>query len=112
MLALRVQSSLPRVKAVRSSCLAFSFRPRFSSSLAILEQRDGALQHASLSAITAAQAVGGSITGFIAGNSVMKVAEEAAKIKALSKVIVVEDSGYEKVHQSTSYSSFSYRVFD
>lgn len=102
MLAFRLQSALPRVRAARRSYLPFSFRLRFSSSLAVLEQRDGTLQHASLSAITAAQAVGGPIIGFIAGNSVMKLAEEAAKIKALSKIIVVENGGYEKVHRSAS----------
>ena len=70
---------------------------RLLSSLAVLEQRDGKLQSASLSAVTAAQKLGGSITGFIAGSGVRPVAEEAAKVKGVEKIIMVENGAYDKV---------------
>lgn len=71
---------------------------RLLSSLAILEHRDGKLQNASLSAVTAAHKLGGSITGFIAGSGAKSVAEEAAKVKGLDKVIMIDDGSYDKVH--------------
>ena len=70
---------------------------RFLSSLAVLEHREGKLRVTSLSAVTAAQKLGGSITGFIAGSGVRSVAEEAAKVKGLRKVIMVENSAYDNV---------------
>ena len=74
---------------------------RLLSTLAILEQREGQLQNASLSAVTAAQKLGGSITGFIAGSKVRSVAEEAAKVNGLEKIIVVENGSYDKVINHT-----------
>ena len=70
---------------------------RLLSSLAVLEQREGRLNHASLSAVTAAQKLGGSITGFIAGSGVKSVAEEASKVKGLEKIITIENGSYDKV---------------
>ena len=70
---------------------------RLLSTLAILEQRDGKLSHASLSAVTAAQKLGGSITGFLAGSGVKPVAEEAAKVDGLEKILMVENAAYDKV---------------
>ena len=70
---------------------------RILSSLAVLEQREGKLQIASLSAVTAAQKLGGPITGFVAGSRVRSVAEEAAKIKGIEKIIMVENGIYDKV---------------
>lgn len=70
---------------------------RLLSSLAVLEQREGKLLNASLSAITAARKIGGSITGFIAGTGVRSVAEEAAKVKGVEKIIMVENVAYNKV---------------
>ena len=70
---------------------------RILSSLAVLEQREGKLQTASLSAVTAAQKLGGPITGFVAGSQVRSVAEEAAKIKGIEKIIMVENGMYDKV---------------
>lgn len=67
------------------------------SSLAILEQREGKLQIASLSAVTAAQKLGGSVTGFVAGSGLKPVAAEAAKVKGLDRIIVVENEAYDKV---------------
>lgn len=83
-------SSPPRL----TSRTAFA---RLLSSLAILEQRDGKLQGSSLSSITAAQKLGGSITGIVAGKAIKSVAEEAAKVKGVEKIIMIENSAYEKV---------------
>ncbi|KAL9045286.1 MAG: hypothetical protein Q9214_001650 [Letrouitia sp. 1 TL-2023] len=69
---------------------------RLLSSLAVLEQRDGTLNEASLSAVTAAQKLGGSITGFLAGSRIRDVAEEAAKLKGIDKIIMVENDSYDK----------------
>ncbi|KAK3176490.1 hypothetical protein OEA41_007813 [Lepraria neglecta] len=69
---------------------------RLLSSLAVLEQREGKLQNASLSAVTAAQKLGGSITGFIAGSGAKAVAEEAAKVKGLEKIIMIDNGSYDK----------------
>ncbi|KAI7970949.1 hypothetical protein EIK77_000616 [Talaromyces pinophilus] len=71
---------------------------RLLSTLAILEQRGGKLSSASLSAIAAAQKLGGSVTGFVAGEGVKSsAAVEAAKIKGLEKVVTVDNAAYEKV---------------
>jgi electron transfer flavoprotein alpha subunit len=72
---------------------------RLLSTLAVLEQRNGKLQPSSLSAITAAQKLGGSVTGFVAGSGVKgTTAVEAAKIKGLEKVVAVDNDAYEKVY--------------
>ena len=76
---------------------------RLLNSLAILEQREGKLNNASLSAVTAAQKLGGSITGFIAGSAAKGVAEEAAKVKGLKNIIVIENGSYDKVCQRLSH---------
>lgn len=70
---------------------------RLLSSLAVLEQRDGKLNHGSLGAVTAAQKLGGSITGFVAGSNIKGVAEEAAKVAGIEKVIAVDNGAYDKV---------------
>jgi electron transfer flavoprotein alpha subunit len=81
------------------TCIAsLSARARLLSSLAILEQKDGKLNNGSLSAITAAQKLGGSITAFIAGGNIKAVAEEAAKVGGLEKVIAVDNAAYDKVY--------------
>jgi hypothetical protein len=70
---------------------------RLLSSLAVLEQRDGKLNVSSLAAVTAAQKLGGTVTGLVAGSGVKAVAEEAAKVKGLEKIIFVENGAYDKV---------------
>lgn len=70
---------------------------RLASTLAILEQREGKLNPGSLSAVTAAQKIGGSIHGFIAGSSVKPVADEAATADGVEKIISVENGAYDKV---------------
>ncbi|ODM20105.1 putative electron transfer flavoprotein subunit alpha, mitochondrial [Aspergillus cristatus] len=70
---------------------------RLLSTLAVLEQRDGKLQQSSLSAVAAAQKLGGSVTAFVAGKGVKgTAAAEAAKIKGLEKVVAVDNEAYEK----------------
>ena len=86
-------------RILRSSSFQQSAFARFVSSLAVLEQRDGKLQNASLSAVTAAQKLGGSITAFVAGSGLKAVVEEAVKVKGVNKVIMVENGSYDKVGQ-------------
>lgn len=87
----------PVVRAVRASpSLRLSFLQRLASTLAILEQREGGLNSASLGAVTAGQKIGGSIHGFVAGKNVKGVAEQAAKVKGLEKIIMVENEAYER----------------
>lgn len=101
--------SLARHSILRSARtqLHASHRPLFAqqsalarllSTLAVLEQRNGKIQGSSLSAITAAQKLGGSVTAFVAGSGVTAgAAAEAAKIKGLDKVLAVDNDAYEKV---------------
>lgn len=70
---------------------------RLLSALAVLEQRDGKLNVGSLSAVTAAKQLGGSIHGFVAGGDIKSVAEEAAKVEGVEKVITVDNAAYDKV---------------
>jgi electron transfer flavoprotein alpha subunit len=80
-----------------TSIASLSALARLLSSLAVLEQKDGKLNHGSLGAVTAAQKLGGSITGFIAGSNIKAVAEEAAKVKGIEKIISVDNAAYDKV---------------
>ena len=73
-----------------------SFLARLLSTLAILEHKDGKLNTGSLGAVTAGEKLGGSIHGFVAGTAAKSIAQEAAKIKGLEKVIVVENEAYER----------------
>lgn len=75
---------------------------RLLSSLAVLEQREGKLSYGSLGAVTAAQKLGGSITAFIAGSGIKSVAEEAAKVAGIEKIIAVDNSAYDKVRRPIS----------
>lgn len=83
------------LQTIRSQSNA-AFLQRLASTLAILEQREGGLNTASLGAVTAGQKIGGSIHGFIAGKNVGKLAEEAAKVNGLEKIIKVENEAYER----------------
>ncbi|KAJ3457448.1 hypothetical protein MRS44_014589 [Fusarium solani] len=71
-------------------------RQRLLSTLAILEQKDGQLNHSSLSAFTAAKKLGGTVHGFIAGSNIKSVAEEAAKAEGVEKIIAVDNGAYDK----------------
>lgn len=70
---------------------------RLLSTLAVLEQRDGKLNSSSLGAVTAGLKLGGSVTGLVAGSSIKAVAEEAAKVEGLEKVLMVDNGAYDKV---------------
>ena len=69
---------------------------RSLSTLAILEQVEGKLNNGSLSAVTAAQKLGGPVTGFVAGSNVKTIAEEIAKVDGLEKVISVNNAAYDR----------------
>ena len=79
---------------------SLSIASRLLSTLAVLEQREGKLQSPSLAAIAAAQKLGGSVTGFVAGSGIKgTAAAEAAKVKGVEKVLAVENDAYEKVRE-------------
>ncbi|CZT19855.1 probable electron transfer flavoprotein alpha chain precursor [Ramularia collo-cygni] len=69
---------------------------RLASTLAILEQRDGKLNMSSLASVTAAMKMGGSVHGFLAGSNIKAVADEAAKVEGLEKIIYVENGDYDR----------------
>lgn len=73
--------------------------------LAILEHRNGQLNHGSLSAITAAQKLDGSITAFLAGSGIKSIAEEAAKVGGVEKIVTIENAAYDKVYHHLSRNS-------
>ncbi|KAM7204440.1 hypothetical protein V8F20_003556 [Naviculisporaceae sp. PSN 640] len=69
---------------------------RLLSALAVLEQKDGKLNMGSLSAITAAQKLGGSVHAFVAGSGIKAVAEEASKVAGVEKIVAVDNGAYDK----------------
>lgn len=75
---------------------------RSLSALAVLEQKDGKLNHGSLGAVTAAKKLGGSVTGFVAGGNIKAVAEEAAKVNGIEKIISIDNAAYDKVRLPSS----------
>ena len=96
-----LRSSSCALRAVRRqlrptgpTLLSSSSLARLLSTLAILEQREGKLNGSSLGAVTAAQKLGGTIHAFIAGPK--SVAEEAAKVKGVEKILMVDNSAYDK----------------
>lgn len=81
------------------NCSQLSALSRLLSTLAVLEQRNGKIEGSSLSAVSAARKLGGSVTAFVAGNGVKDTAAaEAAKIEGLDKVLAVDNAAYERVH--------------
>lgn len=93
-----------RRKSGPTAIASLSALSRLLSSLAVLEQKDGKLNHGSLGAITAAQKLGGSITGFVAGSNIKAVAEEAAKVAGVEKIIAVDNGAYDRVYYETLIS--------
>ena len=55
----------------------------------------------SLAAISAAQKLGGSVTGFVAGGGVKSVADAAAKVQGIDKIIFVDNAAYDKVRSDS-----------
>ncbi|KAH8172642.1 electron transfer flavoprotein [Sarocladium implicatum] len=101
MLPLTAKAALARrateLAARSTSLLSRSYaRSRLLSTLAILEQKDGQLNHGSLSAFTAAQKLGGTVHGFIAGSNITEAANEAAKVNGVEKIITVDNVAYDK----------------
>jgi electron transfer flavoprotein alpha subunit len=94
------------LRAVRTSSTRFcnanasSSLSRLLSTLAVLEQRDGKLNSGSLCAVTAAKKLGGSVTGFVAGGNIKSVAEQAAKGNGMEKVVMVDNTAYDRVRKS------------
>jgi electron transfer flavoprotein alpha subunit len=88
---LRQQRSTPISRLSQDAYLR-----RLASTLAVLEQRDGKLNPSSLASISAAQKLGGSIHGFLAGANAKQSAEEAAKVPGLEKVIYIDNAAYDK----------------
>jgi len=98
MLFLARRAAASGAAAASSGLLGFRSRStrHLLSTLAILEQREGKLNHGSLSAITAAKKLGGPIHGFVAGSNIKGVADEAAKVEGVEKIIAVENAAYDK----------------
>lgn len=96
----RAFSALARPTLRNATTPTFARSPaalrRLLSALAILEQRDGQLNTGSLSAVTAAQKLGGSVHGFLAGSNIKSVAEQAAKVEGVEKIVAVENGAYDK----------------
>lgn len=90
----------PRTRVLSRACNV----SRLLSTLAILEQRNGKLQQSSLSAITAAKKLGGSVSAFVAGSGVKGASgaatEVAAGVDGLERVIAVENGAYDRVNIS------------
>jgi electron transfer flavoprotein alpha subunit len=86
-----------RAQAKLSHLLSTARSEARLSSLAILEQRDGKLNMSSFSAVVAAQKLGGSVTALVAGKDAKAVAESAAQLKGVEKVLYINNDAYEKV---------------
>ncbi|KAF2722874.1 electron transfer flavo protein domain-containing protein [Polychaeton citri CBS 116435] len=69
---------------------------RLLSTLIAMEQREGKLNPSCLASVAAAQKLGGSVHGLIAGSNAASVAEQASKIEGLEKVLYIDNSAYDK----------------
>jgi hypothetical protein len=94
---LRAQSRFIRPGGASAAGPHFASFARLLSSLAVLEQRDGKLNVSSLAAVSAAQKLGGSVTGLVAGKGAKVIADEAAKVKGVDKIIYVDNDAYDRV---------------
>ncbi len=64
------------------------------SILVIAEHDNKALNAATLNVVAAAQKIGGDITVLVAGSGAQVVADQAAKVAGVSKVLLVDDAAY------------------
>ncbi|MFC5356269.1 electron transfer flavoprotein subunit alpha/FixB family protein, partial [Azospirillum himalayense] len=64
------------------------------SILVIAEHDNAALKAATLNAVSAAAKIGGDIHVLVAGQGAQAVAEAAAKIAGVSKVLLADDAAY------------------
>ena len=65
------------------------------SILVVAEHDNAQLKEATLNAVAAAQAIGGDITILVAGSGSSSVAEQAAAVAGVSKVLSVDNAAYE-----------------
>jgi len=73
------------------------------STLGIAEHDNTNLKPATLNTVAAANAIGGAVHILVAGNACQSVADEAAAIDGVEKVILADDSAYEnQLAESTS----------
>ncbi len=66
------------------------------SILVIAEHDNDTLKSATLNTVTAALQIGGDVAVLVAGSGCQSVAEQAAKISGISKVLVADNPAYEK----------------
>ena len=64
------------------------------SILVIAEHDNKALNAATLNVVAAAQKIGGDITVLVAGSGAQAVADQAAKVAGVSKVLLADDAAY------------------
>ena len=64
------------------------------SILVIAEHDNKALNGATLNVVAAAQKIGGDITVLVAGSGAQAVADQAAKVTGVSKVVLADDAAY------------------
>ena len=64
------------------------------SILVIAEHDNESLKSATLNTVTAALAIGGDVSVLVAGSQCQSVAEAAAKISGVSKVLVADNTVY------------------
>ncbi|RDC53727.1 electron transfer flavoprotein subunit alpha/FixB family protein [Acinetobacter sp. RIT592] len=64
------------------------------SILVIAEHDNKALNAATLNVVAAAQKIGGDITVLVAGSGAQAVADQAAKVEGVSKVLLADDAAY------------------
>ena len=89
---------------LRASTTLRAFRPlaaristhRWSSTLTLIEHRNGKISSSCLPAVTAATKLGFPVTAFVAGSDASSVAQQAAKLDGVSKVLTVESAAYDK----------------
>ncbi|KAF9414184.1 hypothetical protein BGZ94_000494 [Podila epigama] len=64
------------------------------STLLLVEHKDNKVAASTLNALTAASALGGSVTALVAGNAPETVVGEVAKLAGVSKVLVAKDAAF------------------
>ena len=64
------------------------------STLILVEHEDGELRPATLSVVSAATAIGGDVDLLVAGSDIAGVAQKAAQIPGVTKVLVADDAAY------------------
>ena len=65
------------------------------STLVIAEHDNTNLKPATLNTVAAANVIGGAVHILVAGNACQSVADEAAAVDGVEKVILADDSAYE-----------------